>query len=553
MKRYSTFITLSLITLSLFAEPDSKKAARSVFTLKTFDAGGQLLSSTNGFYIGEDGTAVSSFTPFRGSARAVVIDAQGKEWPVTYMLGANDMYDVAKFQVDTKKSVALSIDTLAAIGTPVWTLPYSGKKEITLKRGDILKEETFQGSYPYYTIKMAATDGIAGSPVINENGHVIGIMQTSAEGQTDQSFAVGVKFAADQKTNGLSFNDPALRTTSILKALPDEYSQAQLMLFVYGSSQDSLGYRRLVDDFIQKFPKATDGYTAKAQLASDANDFDAAKDNMEHAISIADKKDDAHFNYGRLIFAKEIYKSKIAYKPWNFDKAADEAHQAFAINPLTVYKQLEADVRFAQQRYADAYNLYQEAIKQQPSSELYFSAARCKTQLKDTTGMMAMLDSAVNVQPKPYLKAAAPYILARAQAYDNRGEYRKAVLDYLDYEKLMSTEVNDNFYYIRAKASIKARLFQQALDDFKKAIEMNPIALYYAELSALQIRVGQYQEAITNAKQCVSLDSKMSEGPLFLGYAQCLNGNKAEGINNLKQAKALGNDQAQALIDQYSK
>ena len=79
-----------------------KKAARSVFTLKTFDADGNLIASSNGFFVGADGEALSGFAPFRGAARAVVIDMKGREMPVVSIIGANSTYDVAKFRVSAK-------------------------------------------------------------------------------------------------------------------------------------------------------------------------------------------------------------------------------------------------------------------------------------------------------------------------------------------------------------------------------------------------------------------------------------------------------------------
>ena len=103
MKRLNTLIGLLLISAAVVAQPGwVKKATKSVFTLKTFAADGSLVGSTNGFFTGEQGEAVSSFAPFRGASSAVVIDAQGKEWPVACMLGAYDMYDVARFRVDAK-------------------------------------------------------------------------------------------------------------------------------------------------------------------------------------------------------------------------------------------------------------------------------------------------------------------------------------------------------------------------------------------------------------------------------------------------------------------
>ena len=92
------------------AQPNwTKKATKSVFTLKTFDANGTLIGSANGFFTGEHGEGVSSFSPFKGASTAVVIDAQGNEMPVECMLGANDTYDVAKFRVTAKKTIPLMV------------------------------------------------------------------------------------------------------------------------------------------------------------------------------------------------------------------------------------------------------------------------------------------------------------------------------------------------------------------------------------------------------------------------------------------------------------
>lgn len=82
--------------------------------------------------------------------------------------------------------------------------------------------------------------------------------------------------------------------------------------------------------------------------------------------------------------------------------------------------------------------------------------------------MLSLLDSAVNTFDKPYLKAAAPYILVRAQALIATGKYRQAVMDFNEYEALMPTSVNDNFYYIRSQAEVEGRMFQQAINDLKK-------------------------------------------------------------------------------------
>jgi tetratricopeptide (TPR) repeat protein len=155
---------------------------------------------------------------------------------------------------------------------------------------------------------------------------------------------------------------------------------------------------------------------------------------------------------------------------------------------------------------------------------------------------------------KPYLKEVAPYIWARAEARRNAGRYREAISDMNEYESLMTATVNDNFYYIRHQVEIQGHLYQQALNDINRAIQMNSNEiLYYAEKASLEIRVGLYDQAIATAKECISLDPKNSDGYLFLGLVQCLKGQKPEGIRNLQKAKELGDTQADALIEKYNK
>ena len=186
------------------------------------------------------------------------------------------------------------------------------------------------------------------------------------------------------------------------------------------------------------------------------------------------------------------------------------------------------------------------------NAENFFAAARCKEMLKDTTTMLALMDSTMSTFSKPYLKEAAPYLWARAEARRNAGKYREAVNDMNDYEELMQASINDNFYYVRHQTEIQGRLYQQALNDINRAIRMNPQEiLYYAEKASLQIRVGLYDDAIETAKESIAIDANDSDGYMFLGLAQCLKGNKKEGIPNLQKAKDMGNTQAESLIEKY--
>ena len=503
------------------AQSWTKKAAKAVFTLKTFDKDGALLSSSNGFFVNGDGEAISNFAPFKGASRAVVIDAQDKEWPVECIMGANDIYDVARFKVAAKKTTALPLAVATANeGTPVWLLTYHNTKDASM--GEVRRAEMFQQEYAYYTVAMTVGDNTTGCPLVNANGEAIGLMQTAAKDGDTLVYAVSARFADSLKITGLSLSDVTLRSTDIKKDLPEKLDQAQLMMFIASTGVDSTKYAGMVDDFIRKFPTEPDGYMYRAELLTNAHRFDEATKNMEQAVSVAKNKDEVYYSYSKLIYQKELMMSDVKYDGWSLDKALETARLAEKENPLDVYRYQQAQVLYAQKKYAEAYDVYATIMSgSMKSAELFSEALRCKQQVGDSTAVLALLDSCVSMFSKPYLKEAAPYLYQRA----------RTVIDYG-----------------------RRRMFQQALNDLDDLISLFPRNdLYYSEKASLLVRVGLYDEAIETARQCAEVAPEHSDGYLFLGLAQCLKGDKAEGVKNLEKAKQLGDNQATELIEKYGK
>ena len=539
------------------AQPDKwvKKASKAVFTLKTFNADGSLIGSGNGFFITADGIAVSSYTPFRGAAKAVVIDAMGKEYEVKSIIGANDVYDIAKFRVDATKCQTLRTAPAAVENTSLWLLPYNAKNAYSCTAAKVKSVQKVQNDYDYYTLEATAPENTVGCPYLNANGEVVGIQQQSSSDDNTTQYAVGAAFATGLKMTGLSLNDPALKATSIKKDLPDELDQAILTLYLASTLGDAQSFVGLVDDFIAKFPQAPDGYSYKAQIMAAQDNYPEADKYMKLAIDNATDKAEARYNYAKMMYQNLIYFYDSASHAWSYEQALEQAEQAVALDPQLPYLTQKAQLLFACKRYADSYAAFQDVIgKGGRTAECFYGAARCKEQLNDTTACLALLDSAVATFSKPYLKEAAPYIYARAQALAESGKYRLAVNDYNEYENLMIAQVNGEFYYIRSQAEVKARLFQQALNDLDKAIDKSPdILLYRSEKASLQIRVHLLDQAIETASECIRLFPDASDGYLFLGLAQCLNNNKVEGVGNLLKAKDLGDAQADVLIEKYGK
>ncbi len=552
------FSTITLSFLTSIAQNPSwvKKSAQAVFTLKTFSSDGQLLASSNGFFITEEGVAVSSYLPFKGAQRAVIIDTRGKEWPVENIIGANDMYDVAKFKVNIKKPQVLNVAASKAdVGTTVWLLPYAAKKQPTCKRCTVNAAEVFQDDYAYYTLDMQPDDQQTGSPILNEEGEVIGILQPTADAKNQQSYAVSAQFASNMQMSGLGMNAPVMKATGITKALPDDIEQALLAVFMAASGMDSLQYANYLERFIQKFPDNPEGYIYRARNLASAMQYAEAEKNMDQALEVAEKKDDVHYQYATLIYQHCLHQNGNPYEPWTLERALQESKEAYAVNAMPVYLQQQAEILFALKQYEEAFQLYVQLTKSDiRSAETFFAAAQCRLALKDQEGAITQLDSAVNMFNRPYLRAAAPYLIARARLLDQAGKYRKAVADYNDYEQLMPGQLTAEFYYLRERAEYAGHLYQQAIDDIKKATEMAPEEpVYHAEKASVELRVGHTDDAIISAREAIRLAPDQADGHLLLGLGLCVKGEQEEGLKSLQKAKELGHEQAQSLIEKYSK
>lgn len=542
-----------------------EKAKRAVFSVVTYDKSDKMLNTGNGFFVSEDGLALSDYSLFKGAERAVVITAEGKQMPVSTILGANDMYDVIKFRVaiTEKKVPALVVaKTTPAVGTDAWMLPYSTQKSIACVSGKVKEVSKVAGEYHYYTLGMQMKDKMVSCPVMNVEGQVFGIAQKSSGLDTVTTcYAAGAAFAMAQKISALSLGDAALKSIGIRKGLPDTEDQALVYLFMASSSLSSEDYGKLLDDFIRQFPANTDGYLRRANYyVAKAKDnqswFDKAVVDLNQALKVAQKKDDVYYNIGKLMYAYQLSKPEKTYKDWTYDTALKNVRQAFAIDPLPIYVQLEGDILFAQQDYAGALAAYEKVnASNMASAGTFFSAAKTKELLKaEPKEILVLMDSCISRCPQPITADFAPYLLERAQINMNAGQPRKAMLDYDAYFKAVNGQVNDVFYYYREQAALKARQYQRALDDIAKAVELNPADLtYQAENAVVNLRVGRYEKAIEILNGILKNDPKYGEAYRLLGLCQVQLKKADEACANFKKAKELGDPNVDELIKKYCK
>ena len=541
----------------------ANKARQAVFSVITYDAGDKLLGTGNGFYIAADGTALSDYMLFRGAVRAEVIGADGKTYPVAEILGANEIYDVVKFRVGTAAECpALQLAEKApAVGERVYLLPYSTQQSGDIVQGKVSEETKIETSYGYYTLDLTLRDKMASCPLVNGEGQVFGIAQlpSSADDSSKNTcYALDARFGAALGISALSLNDGSLSSIGIKKGLPETESQALVMLYVASTSVSAADYRTMLDDFIRKYPNSADGYLRRAQFrfAQPDADMQTVEADMQEAMSRADgdNRADVLYQCANIVYNYCLLSADKPYGDWTWDKALDLVRQAEAISATPVYSQLEGDICFAKQDYAAAYAAFEKVNRSNiASASSYYSAAHSKELMQaPVEEVVALMDSCLNTFGKPYTQSAAPYLLERARIYMQANMARPAMLDYEEYYKVVNGQVNDVFYQLRGQAELRARAYQRALDDYRRAIEMNPEeATYRAELAAVHITVGQYAEAVGVLDEALERNPNYADLYRLKGLALLQLKKKKEARPLLDKAKELGDANVDALIEKY--
>lgn len=566
--RKKVFLMLALCLLAQWSVAQSpkwvEKAKRAVFSVVTYDENDKILNTGNGFFVTEDGVALSDYTLFKGAQRAIVMNSEGTQMPVVSIMGANDMYDVVKFRVGitSKKVPALALATVnPPVDATVYILPYSTQKDRSYTSGQVKAEDKFSDKYYYYTLNVHLKDKMVSCPVMTEEGQVFALTQKSSGKDTATiCYAVDANFAMVQAVNAFSFSDMSLKNIGIKKALPDTEETALVFLYMASSQLSPEKYSQLLDDFVAQYPNSADGYVRRAtqQIYVSQDEASMAKvvADMDKALDVANKKDDVYYNRAKLIYNYILGQPEKVYKDWSYDKALEEIKKAIAIEELPVYVQLEGDIEFAKQNYAAALVCYEKVNQTNlVSPATFFSTAKTKELMKaPVQDVLALMDSCMSRFTEPYTTEAAPYLLERARVRMDANQARGAILDYDAYYKAVKGNVNDVFYYYREQAAMKAKQFQRALDDMAKAIELNPKELtYYAELAVVNMRVGRNEAALKALQDALAIDPKYAEAYRLMGIAHLQMKKKQEACENFAKAKELGDPNVDELIQKHCK
>ena len=563
MKKLLILILSVCQIITLSAQSKNPKwvdnAFKSVFTIEATDKDGTTKKGC-GFFIKENGEAVSAYDLFRGAEKAVVILSTGERLSVTQVLGADDMYGVVRFTVAVpKKTAFLKVAQASpATNTIAYLPPVTAGKNTT--QGTISEITKIKSTYDYYKINMNLPASQVSYPLLNDAGEVFAMAQADASGKGN-TYGISIPYIQSLLSTATDMLKKTYSDIGIRKAWSQDFEEAQISLFLYASQQDTRTYLETLNDFIATFPNRAEGYYSRAshyvynrnELVSSENEqmqiLDNAWNDLESADKLSKNKDDVYYNKAKLIYGAISNDSTLQYKNWNIKSVEENLQKAIAANDLPVYRNLEADIAFNSGNYEKAFGLYTIVNNSEAASGLsFYLAAKSKQQLGgyNYLEVIALFDSAIARSP---INEAAVYLLENVELKMLAGQYEQAVKDYDIYYLMSGGNVYDDFFYYREQAKYRSGDFEGALKDIEMAILINNTnAIYHAEKASVHLRLQDLPKAQESAEKAIETDPAFASAYRILGVSLVRQDKKADACVQLNKAKELGDPVAERII-----
>ncbi|MCQ2195937.1 MAG: serine protease [Bacteroidaceae bacterium] len=532
-----------------------KKARKIQLTIITTDEKGAV-NQGQGFFVNETGTVFAEYDLMKSATKATAVDAEGKEYDITHILGANSLYNVVKLETNNHKANTMPIASAASKENDlVYIMPICSNDKKAVCIIDTIKQVQEFGDdkqHAYYSLSSPLESRYSGCPVFNANGEILGHVQMPAGDNTKPAFVMSTTYGNSLSINVLDINNNDLKNIYIAKALPTEESQATSYILLV-NRQDKTAYMQILNEFVTKFPNNHIGYTQLAEALVGDNKYKEAEEIYAKALQMNTGHDDEiHHSFATQLYQAGLQEKEPA-EGWNMEHALKEAQTAYACNNQPLYTALEGMCLYAMKQYeASCEKFLQMGSTNMRSAEYFLYASQCKQMMKaPTEEILAMQDSAVNCYTKPYPKEATTALYLRAKTLASLNRNREAVNDMNEYEHILSGRVNDAaFYYEREQLEMQCRMFAAALTDIENAVRLQPQdALLRAEEAVVNYRIGEIDQAIAAANEAIRIDEKFPDPYRILGI--CLNekGKKAEAKKALEKAKELGDTMAQSVLD----
>ncbi len=227
----------------------SEKVSPAVFYIEVYDKNSSPLGSGSGFFISNNGTAVTNYHVIQDSYSAQITTTNGEKHNVSAVIAFDEALDVAIIRVDKSAisgnavsgfpSVTIADSDNIKAGQTVFTLGSPLGLQNTISSGIISNVNQIIGEDSFIQITAPISHGSSGGALVNEYGEILGITAAGIDEAQNIGFAIPINAIKvfDINTDGVSYNNFAVNNKSFILELYPEVVELEI-----GESVDIMVY-----------------------------------------------------------------------------------------------------------------------------------------------------------------------------------------------------------------------------------------------------------------------------------------------------------------------
>ena len=166
----------------LSAEEIYEKCSSAVFYIEVYNSFGEMTASGSGFFIDNNGTAVTNYHVINGCYSAkITLSNEKKTYDIMGVYDFDENEDWAIIETDVKNSNYLEIGTSSTVvgGATVFAIGSPLGLQNTISQGLISNPQRTEENVSYIQTSAATSSGSSGGALLNKYGEVIGITSAS--------------------------------------------------------------------------------------------------------------------------------------------------------------------------------------------------------------------------------------------------------------------------------------------------------------------------------------------------------------------------------------
>jgi hypothetical protein len=173
-----------------------RNVQRAVVTIQTYDHEMQPVQIGTGFFIKPGGKMITNFHVIEDAYAAAVKTREGEKFWVTEVIAEDPSMDLIKLSVDTSTNKVHAIriaDEVPQVADRIFVVGSPLGLEQTVSEGIVSAIRSLPSLPPVFQISAPISRGSSGSPVMNMDGKVIGVVSFQSTAGQNINFAVSGK------------------------------------------------------------------------------------------------------------------------------------------------------------------------------------------------------------------------------------------------------------------------------------------------------------------------------------------------------------------------